>query len=1104
MLLDSPILTIRRARGARGQTLIIALIVLGLLLILGFVFLGIVDGNIRGGASAKVRSQSNDLAEAGIRFAQQQLVYSPAGADWRGVPSTLTPVPSNTTETSGTYLDYTYDPDALYLRGPALGSNGAQLPFPGTANLADLGGPDGLGPFIRISYDGGRALVRVRVGLSDANIFASSPTGPLRYPGKVHNYLIVESIGREGVVNLNDPTTFLGTKGASFNQSGVQFQGYTDEAQLQTALATMKQLDSQIVNSRYLRAFATTGLLDNAHFITNKFNVSRAADIGYPNPIENGAEVLPGVGVDYNLVDVGSQLTYYSGSSTNLAAPSSNPVPGGFGSLYSNASVNFHGNLSFNLNDALGDHIAVAGNILADDNSSLDMTVSEYNPATGQWTQGTPTAFGSTQLDSRSTSFTTNNGLLLDGYSGTDAAGLPRGVGRLVPPSILQVDPQTGTNRYLALTRDTMGNLGAPNASTGITPGAAGEGNGIYVANTLDIQAPLDEAGRAGGGSTQSDLYDMFNPNNNQTGSAWSGPFYIPPAAIVNFLTDGFTIQLDKGQTWPVLNPNTNYPTTRRYRIGRYNGQLTIVDSAQDPTEINSTAPNFAAGQAFNGVLYFEGNVRVRGQIPTDAQLTLVSGANIYIDGSITKGVVGNDITDSYPSSSAPNGPYLAYGKFLARPSKSALMLMAREYVAVNTTMFVGPETTQSPVVFNDLNVDNGYSPIVMSAAQNATNGEIDLTGDLNTDPTSGTSPVANGGTAPDTQVAYAKEYVDSITGQPMNTKLMLTHTKADGAGSATIFGMNINIGVGSNAASSQFYFPGSPGMHLPNTYPEIDNTASDYLQSGNKSILQYGLGAEPWQQYVKYESRGFDIVYPTSTTYYPTAGLLDSSSGSSDPYINYTLLAPGSNEFAIHASSINGVPTNDYLLARAALVPGDVRIEASIFAEEGSFVVIPGPWFNPNSEDIRTSFNNDLQTNGQYQADLDRLTKFGNAPEVPFYGEPIDVRVQILGSVSENMPPPLSVQAVEFQKWGWIPVQIGSSTLDLNIPIQHNPTKSNTLVPNFTISYDPDIATGRIEGFSGDNSTGTYIRTDSYGRPLLPMPRLPVSPNFTFFGDMQ
>jgi hypothetical protein len=755
------------ARSARGQTLIIALIVLGLLLILGFVFLGIVDGNIKGGANAKVRSQSNDLAEAGVRFAQQQLVFSPAGADWRGLPTTLT-------SSNAQYPNNTLDPDAYYLRGSAGNdSQGKPILFPGSTTIQDLGGPDGLGPYIRINYDQGRALVRVRYGPSDANIFSSTPEGPLRNPGKLHNYLIIESIGREGVVNPNDPTTLMNPIDPTTNLAGegVQFQDYPDQATFDTALSTMKQFDSQVVNSRHLLALSTTGLVDNARFITNKFNQNRAADIGIPNP----GEYLPGlgvnyvgvnyVGVNYIGVDVGSLLTYTLGTSGTIAsAGTNNPVPTGFGSLQSNADVAFHGTSIFDINDQFGDGIRVAGNITGDANAVIGINETTFNPATDLWTQMATQDLTPAQFSSRSATFNSGNGILLDGVAGTDVTGTPRGVGRLTPPTILQTDPQTGVNRYLALTRDTMG-----------SQGANGHGNGIYVANTLDNQGPTDEAGRAGAGASESLLYDLLNPNNGSVNSAWNGPFYVPPAATVEFLPDGFTIQLDQNATWPGLSTNT-----LRYRIGRYNGQLTIVDSSQDPADINSsTGVKFSAGQAFNGVLYFEGNVQVRGLIPTDVQLTLVSGANIYINGAITKGVTGNDVTDSFVTT---NPFYTAYGTVLGRPSKSALMLMARDNVIVNPTQFVGLQPGQQTTTVNDQQSYAGFNAVSMSETPGSSGAsQIDLIGDLLIDPTSGT----NG--APNTQIPYAKEYTDSLTNQPLNTKLLLTHTMADGGGAASL-----------------------------------------------------------------------------------------------------------------------------------------------------------------------------------------------------------------------------------------------------------------------------------------------------------------------------
>ena len=44
---------------------------------------------------------------------------------------------------------------------------------------------------------------------SDANIFSLVPNGPVKFPGKVRDYLIIESFGKPGRINPNDPTTTL-------------------------------------------------------------------------------------------------------------------------------------------------------------------------------------------------------------------------------------------------------------------------------------------------------------------------------------------------------------------------------------------------------------------------------------------------------------------------------------------------------------------------------------------------------------------------------------------------------------------------------------------------------------------------------------------------------------------------------------------------------------------------------------------------------------------------------------------------------------------------------------------------------------------------------
>jgi len=934
-----------RNKRQRGQTLIIAMIVLGLLLILGFVFLGIVDRNVQGANTAQTRTGANDLADAGIRYAQSQLATSSLGADWRGTPTTITPTAAS--------ANFTKDPDIDYLR-PGSGRVGWAAD---NQNQVDLGGPDGLGPFVRVNFSTGRALVRVRYAPSDANAFDQTPTGPLRTPGVVHNYLIIESIGREGVVNLSDPTTLAAG-------NGVQFQGFTSAAQLVQAKGAISTFDSHYVNSRRLIAFATPGIIDYARFETNKYHENRAADIGFPAPL----------GVDYLGQDVGlippttngvqlAAATY--GTTTPVSSPATNPMGLGFGSIRANCDLTFHGNTVVNLNTQMGDKILVDGNISSDAPSGsyqgglLTINAASYNPSTNSYTFAAPATFNSTQLSSRSPSFSTDSGLLIDGVQGTDAAGVSRGVGRMEPPSIETIDPQTLESRYVNMTR----NSGV--VINGVNSGEFGHGQGVYVSNAGDTQIPVDEAGRAAAGAEESLVNDWLNPNNGGSKSGWVGPYYIPPGAYLKLLPTGFTIQLDSPLPWMNPNGSNSGAYTVTYRIGMVNGQEYIVDSLEDPnaTDGATSSINFAAGQPFNGVLYFEGNVRVLGTIPTDVQLTVVSGATIYIEGSIVRGVIGNDLTSSPQYSALHAG----FGDPLTRPSRSMLMLMAKDYVTVNTTMFLGPSPSNSPAAVEDQERGSTYNAVSL---QNSANGSIDLNFQFVNDPLSATTAGD-----PSTTVPYAMEYRDEASGAPLPASLLISHTMADGNGQMAVYQMQANaalVGILTNY-NPYFSFPGSGspfGLAFPgtaNTNIQLDNGVSTYLgNTTGESIPMYGLGGDPWQRYDKFETRAFRLVVPTASSYSGASEAITGTKGGTDPFIAYDLYSQGlTNDLRLtQGGSVNGLTTNDTYIARTAIVPGDVRIEASMFAEEGSFFIIPGPWFNPNSNDTRRAVRRRVRRN--------------------------------------------------------------------------------------------------------------------------------------------
>jgi hypothetical protein len=153
-----------------------------------------------------------------------------------------------------------------------------------------------------------------------------------------------------------------------------------------------------------------------------------------------------------------------------------------------------------------------------------------------------------------------------------------------------------------------------------------------------------------------------------------------------------------------------------------------------------------------------------------------------------------------------------------------------------------------------------------------------------------------------------------------------------------------------------------------------------------------------------------------------------------------------------------------------------DVRIEALIYAQEGSFFVLPGRWFNSNPTDTLENYNVRGRPGGM--RDL-----------FPFFGQPLDIRIIIDGAVSENMPATISDVSEWMSKWGSIPLKYGSSGTFTAHPGE-----------GLTILYD-DHAGWPYTGLG--TSSLSPIRTDKYGRILPIAPRLPVSGGLLYFGDV-
>lgn len=1103
----------RNRKQEHGQTLVIALLILGVLLILGAVFAGILSRTIRSTSFAKNRSLNNDFAIAGVRYAHSQLVNSDKGADWRGIQTEMVLIGA----------DQTRDPDAMYLRGPAQNvGSGFFATFTGTTRL-DQGGPDGLGPFFRINYRGGRALVRVRYAPGDPSIFSNSVPGAVRDTGLARNYIIIESVGRQGEIVANDPTI-------SQSRGAVQVNNFANQADFDNAFARMKTFDEKELSSKKLIAFAQIGLIDYARFVTNKFKTTRPVEIGWPT--RSGATYRESEGAPATPVSVPIEL----GSNYQLFN-ANNTVgffPGG-GSMRINNDVRVHGQMQLALNQSLGEAFLLSGSIGFDDpNARLLITRTRKDPITQTFVTDPAQQM---VLDSTATNFTTFNGVFVDGVEGTDQSNEPRGVRYLAPPTMMaNVDSVEGssTSRYVRNTRESGTILASGNS------GQFGHGNGVYIDNLSDFQVPDDDAGRRTVGGNASLVQDWLSPFGEgvtfRTG--WHGPFYIPVGAYLHLDTNGFTVtrnahpdQNPAERTFRRGDGSDSGLASIRYRVGFGTDQQVHIVNSLTPGmagNVNATLSpaDYMRGPIFNGVLCFEGNVRMRGVIPTDVQLTVVSNKTVYIEGNIVKGVETNDVT---------NGVVTANNSRITRKSKSSLMIMAKDYVTLNPTMFFGPDSERNAQVEIGGQGIGGYNPVKLGAPD----GGVNLVFDQPLSDINAADPSALL-TTPDTWLPSYMSYYEldrsapanpAGTGARVRPNLILTQALeyTNPGPSNTFFNMAVNRGGVSALANAQYNFE---------TLGSATNSAQFIWASINPPgpIFEgiYGLGTESFQQSPKFESTEFPLFAPGAATLNFANRSLTSDMNNN----SFSLRMMDTNNIELNLTQFGTQAAGNYFLARSVVTPSNVKIEASIFAEEGSFFVIPGDWFNPNPNDRRDRFESRVSTligtgltvlQAREQSASERREAFGSGPFAPFYGESPDVRIEIVGSVSENMPPPIAQQAEWLKKWGWIPTKVPAATnpsngQPRNIPFSHLSPGGRAIfaaspdnffwTPNLTITYDDVLATGRVNGFSQNTSLNvvnpdhpeTYIRSELINGvvyPLPPMPRLPVSPTLAYFGEV-
>lgn len=995
----------------RGQSLIVAIITLFVLLFIGAVFVALVARNLLNAGRSKDATSAYQFAEAGVQYADFYLQSSPEGADWRPAPPDLTAVDAN-------------DPDRRYLEQG----------------------------FTRVIEGNGRFLVRVTM--------APNPQNP------VGKYIKIESVGRTGAIDPNDPTTFLNSPAPRLR--------------------------------RTIIAYKSIGITDYLRYVTNKSNDTKAvADIG---SVPLGVPLAQ----QYGKLPVRT----FGGTPANFQRPGA--------PMYFNCDVRFNTNKDNNnpttsdadtviaLDRDNNEAIYVAGKVIVDPNK---------RPGLIAYQNGTPQAekpiIGS---DEANATFNTYAQLIRDSGPNPDANGFARAISRLEPPVLdAQTDTSTANTRYRLLTRDSGVTLGtAPNS---YFAGRIGFGDGIYINNVNDAEQVSQNV--QGGQSLRS---IWMRPG--ASGTDWKGPMYVPPGAYIEF---GYPVGVKRDVATGQITPN-QYVARPGFRILRGNQDRGWVDPAGvvvAPKNItfsffiykpNGRRPvlkveneyfrNYLKSKQsltddqvdailpeFNGVIYTEGNARVRGLLPgkTSIPLKRESGDT---DSGITEGDLRESVNPPAITLVSNNNIYIE-GSLVREDVASMIALLAKEFVVVNPTLFMNPN---KEMLYTSSYVE-GLSPYHTRISQN----EVNSTPPFALDFMFGDNPTL---------------YVDKNNAAvPVN--LLVRHGALGGGPSYLDLFINEPYVAAGQSALYPFNITAPAGEVPYPPHPTV--TGSTYI---------YPLGDTPSQ------NGGTPQTYYFERTAFP---LMSGSTAPSYPFTT-TPGVPNMLRFAADPNYVRTSPPQDYLFGSSAIVPMDVRIEAVIYAQNQSFFVIPGLPFNHDPNDTR---QNALARAAAAGMPAGSLLRDPAAPErisdlTPFYNEPIDCRITLVGAISENRTATVSDQAAWMQLWGYIPETYGS-TYGANaklIPSAHQfvdevgstGTTDNrkafeqnaAITRGLRFLYDPALSTPYggynpanqqsgtvIKGTGWSHIKGGALRQDEYGRVLPPLPRLPVSPGFVFYGEI-
>ncbi len=775
-------------------------------------------------------------------------------------------------------------------------------------------------------------------------------------------------------------------------------------------------------NSPQLRservAYKQIGLTDYALYVTGKTRRTVANYIGTPAIGHPVATVLgnPMIG-----------FAQYAGGSNNGTALFGYPV-------YVNGDLDLgsdtylyesHRGGATNLNQ---ENVFVNGNIKLDpgriqaDYSSInDAAFPAYlNEEIDQPPVAANGATSGAILASSSALYNTFQGIVRDASGQPDVNGVTRDVPRLDPPSLSTTVSGSGVLRYRALTRDS-GFWYTDSSGVKQNTGEDGYGTGIYVNNFADLQKETAVAGVNGGYSERA---DWLNPSAHYATSVngvsygWNGPYYRAPGVQIDLL--GNTIQLTRDDGQQFTLPDGTRSNTLTIPLWDYARVNTILPNGIHLVPLNHNGDDAGPNSPFGDpnsygvslVLFAEGNVRVQGVYGAITNVNdTAESATVSKLGRVHLTIVSGGT--AYIDGNVVSGDGYVSGGTVHMEHASTLAIMAKDYVCVNTTQFMRQRAAN---LWTSQNQDS--SPPFYTELGNSGTDTLDTTFSWGINP---------------------GDY--TVNGAQSPLFLMMRHG-ALGSGIAP-FNLLVNPALAANPANAYFQFPF-------NTVPSTAPAGGTYGVQGQESL---GYALAP----------GYLGTLLTGGNQLPANTQL--------PALNQ----PGyDNLFRIQFDRSAELATNsmsDLQQGSIMAAPLDIRIEASLYAENRSFFVIPGYSFNPDAADSRDAYQLRGNIRISYnQGDIASLNT-GQSPTAdrllkdvyPFYDEPNDVRITMFGSIAENYTASAGDQAAWMRRWGYIPDYYGSTQYYTN-------TAYRVQVPDMhLLNQDP------LELLPGEDITLTY-----------------------------